>query len=111
MVIVDGGYGWVLSPVLWLKEQHLFLFQYVSQKHKEQCRLYHFTVWMGSKYLVGNIRNQVKDDGYHHITPRFEVQPVNDKGEGKQTYKEIERVYPPLCLYVALIIVLYKEKG
>ena len=73
MVIVDGDYGWLLSPVLWLKEQHLFLFQYVSQKHEEQCRLYHFTVWMGSKYLVGNIRNQVKDDGYHHITTRLEV--------------------------------------
>ena len=53
----------------------------------------------------------MKDDGYHYIAPRLGVQPVNDKGEGKQTYKEIERVYPPLCLYVALIIVLYKEKG
>lgn len=66
---------------------------------------------MGCKYLVGNIGNQVKDDGHHYIAPRLEVKPVDDKGEGKQTYKEIERVLPALCLYVALIIVLYKEKG
>ena len=34
MVIVDGDYDSLLSPVLRLKEQHLFLFQYVSQKHE-----------------------------------------------------------------------------
>ena len=66
---------------------------------------------MGCKYLVGNIGNQVKDDGYHHIAPRLEVKPVNDKGECKQTYKEIKRVLPTLCLHVALIIVFYKEQG
>ena len=53
----------------------------------------------------------MKDDGCHYIAPRLEVKPVDDKGEGKQTDKEIERVLTTLCLYVALIIVLYKEKG
>ena len=53
----------------------------------------------------------MKDEGYYYIAPRLEVKPVDDKGEGKQTDKEIERVLPTLCLYVALIIVLYKEKG
>ncbi len=111
MVMVNGDYGWLVSPVLRLKEQHFFFSYDVPQQHKEQPCLYHFAVWMGCKYLVGNIGSQVKDDGYHYIAPRLEVKPVDDKGEGKQTDKEIERVLPTLCLYVALIIVLYKEKG
>ena len=53
----------------------------------------------------------MKDDGYHHIAPRLEVKPVDDKGEVKQTYKEIKRVLPTLYLHVALIIVFYKEQG
>ena len=72
--------------------------------------MYQFAVGVGGEDFLGNIGYQMEQYGYQHVAPRFVIQPVDDKHKGKQTHKKVSRIEPSLSLYIALVIVLYKEK-
>jgi len=72
--------------------------------------LYQFAVGVGGEDFVGNIGYQMEQYGYQHIAPRLVIQPVDDEHKGKQTHKKVSRINPPFRLYVALVIIFYKEQ-
>jgi hypothetical protein len=73
--------------------------------------LYQFAIGVGGEDFVGNIGYQMEQYGYQHVASRFVIQPVDDKHKGKQTYKKVGCIEPPLSLYIALVVVFYEEQG